>query len=107
MELSIKDRIYIPQMLPKQGKFTEFNLKRGIIGKVAITEKDRKDYSIEEDKEKGQIKWDVKKDIEMPLVVDLTKEELEYLRASCELLVDASYPDDFWFTVEKIYDAAQ
>ena len=107
MELSIKDRIYIPQMLPSKGKFTEFNLKRSIIGKVTITEKDREDYSIVENKEKGQIKWDVKKDKEMPLVVDFSKEELEYLRASCETLVDTAYPDDLWFTVEKIYNTTQ
>ena len=37
MELHIKDRIYIPQMLPQQNNFMGFNLKREIIKKVGLT----------------------------------------------------------------------
>lgn len=33
MDLHIKDRIYIPQMLPQQNNFMGFNLKREIIKK--------------------------------------------------------------------------
>ena len=106
MDLYIKDRFYIPQMLPAQGKFMEFNLKRGIIAKVAITEEDKKKYSIAEHQEDNSIKWDSKKDAENPLVVDFSKEELDYLKQSCEGLVESAYPDDFWLTVEKIYNAA-
>jgi hypothetical protein len=106
MELSIKDRFYIPQILPKQGKFREFNLKRGIIEKVAIRESDREKYSIQEQEEDGKIVWDSKKDAENPLTADFSKEELDYLKTSCENIVDTAYPDDFWVTVEKIYDAA-
>jgi hypothetical protein len=105
MDLRIKDRFYIPQMLPQQGKFKEFNLKRGIIAKTAITESDKEKYSIVEHKEDGKIEWDAKKDAEQPLVVDFSKEELEYLKTSCENLVETAFPDDFWLTVEKIYDA--
>lgn len=106
MELNIKDRIYILQIFPKQGKYAEFNLKRGIIDKVKLTEKDREFYSIKEDAEKGNVVWDITKDLSVPLTVDFSTEEIGYLRKSCEALVDVSYPDDFWRTVEKIYDAS-
>lgn len=106
MELNIKDRIYIPRMLPEQGKFMEFNLKRSIIQKVVLTDEDRDKYSIVEHKDEGRVEWDSNKDFECPLNVDFTKEELDYLKNSCEALVESAYPDDFWVTVEKIYDAA-
>ena len=106
MELHIKDRIYIPQLLPQSNNFMGFNLKREIIKKVALTVDDKENYSIEEDKENNRVVWNVEKDREQPLVVDFTKDEIEYLKAACEKLAEAPYPDDFWMTVEKIYDAA-
>lgn len=106
MELHIKDRIYIPQLLPQSNNFMGFNLKREIIKKVALTVDDKETYSIEEDKENNRVVWNVEKDREQPLVVDFTKDEIEYLKAACEKLAEAPYPDDFWMTVEKIYDAA-
>lgn len=106
MELNIKDRIYIPQLLPQQNTFMEYNLKRGIIGKVSITEGDKKEYAIVEDSEAGKVTWDSKKDAEMPLVVDFSPQEIEYLKKSCESLSASAYPDDLWATVEKIYNAA-
>lgn len=106
MELHIKDRIYIPQLLPQSNNFMGFNLKREIIKKVALTVDDKETYSIEEDKENNRVVWNVEKDREQPLVVDFTKDEIEYLKAACEKLAEAPYPDDFWITVEKIYDAA-
>lgn len=107
MDLFIKDRIYIPQMLPQQNSFMAFNLKREIIKKVALTEADRTTYNIEEDSENNRITWDIKKDREMPLVVEFSKDELNYLKQACESLAETNYPDDFWITVEKIYNAAQ
>jgi hypothetical protein len=93
-------------MLPGQGTFVEFSLKRGILKKIAVTEKDKTDYSIKERPEDGKIEWDARKDAKSPLTVEFSGEELEYLKKSCENLVEKDYPDDFWITVEKIYDAA-
>lgn len=107
MNLQIKDRIYIPQILPQQNNFMGFNLKRGILKKVSLTEEDRKTYSIEEDTEHSRVTWDINKDRECPLSVEFTKDEINYLKEACEKLAEANYPDDFWITVEKIYDAAQ
>lgn len=106
MNLHIKDRIYIPQLLPAQNSFMEYNLKRTIIKKVAITEKDREEYFITEDSKAGKVTWDAQKDMDSPLVVDFTTQEIEYLKKSCESLVESAYPDDLWVTVEKIYNAS-
>lgn len=106
MELHIKDRIYIPQLLPAQNSFMEYNLKREIIKKVALTEKDKEEYAIVEDAQAGKVTWDSKKDMEQPLVVDFSKQEIDYLKKSCEALAEAAYPDDLWATVKKIYNAA-
>jgi hypothetical protein len=106
MELYIKDRIYIPQLLPQQNTFMEYNLKRDIINKVAITDKDKEEYSIKEDAEGGKITWDSKKDIQVPAVIEFTKQEIDFLKKSCEALGETAYPDDLWVTVEKIYNVA-
>ena len=106
MELYIKERFYIPQMLPQQNTFMEFGLKRSILNKVEITEKDKKEYNIQEDQENNRITWDYKKDKECPLVVEFTEEETKFLKKSCEKLSEVNYPDDFWVVVEKIYNAA-
>ena len=38
MELNIKDRLYIPVILPKEGTFKEFNHKKEILHKIEISE---------------------------------------------------------------------
>ena len=108
MELHIKERIYIPQILPQQtSTFIDFNTKREIIKKVALNDADRKQYEIEENKEEQKITWNAQKDAETPLVVEFTKGEIELLKKACESLPNTAYPDDFWMVVEKIYDEAQ
>lgn len=107
MELHIKDRLFLPQILPVQNSFMDFNLKKSIINKTVISEEERASFNIKEDKEAGKITWDSEKDRVTPLNVEFTKEELDYLRRGCEALASDSYADDFWITVEKIYNAAQ
>lgn len=104
MELYIKDRIYIPQLLPKGGTFAEFNMKREILKKVSLTEKDREDYNIQEVPEEHRITWDSQKDAKEPLHVEFSQQEIDYMKKACESVVDTPYPDDFWVTVEKIYN---
>ena len=36
MELSVKDRLYLPSFLPARGNFKDFNLKKEILRKIAI-----------------------------------------------------------------------
>ena len=48
MDLHIKDRLLIPSIFPERGNFMDFNLKKSIARKIAISEQDRKDYEIVE-----------------------------------------------------------
>ena len=41
MELSIKDRLYIPGFLPKENNFKQFNIKKEILKKIEISEEER------------------------------------------------------------------
>lgn len=107
MELHIIDRIFIPSILPAENTFMDFNMKREIIKKVAITEADAEKYSIKEDKENHRTTWNAELDYDSPLVVDFTSQELAYLKSACEKLADKPAPDNLWATVEKIYEAAK
>lgn len=105
MELLIKDRLYIPAFLPKEGNFKDFNTKKSILNKIEITQDERQTVGLKENAETKRIEWDVEKDT--PLVVDFSAEEMQYLKTSCEKISDQSLPDDMWQTVERIYDAIQ
>lgn len=105
MELTIKDRLYIPALLPKEGNFQQFNLKKEIRRKVAISDKEREMLNLRENPETKRIEWDVAK--EMPLHVDFTQEEIDYLKNVCEKLSDEQLPDDMWSSVETVYNEAQ
>lgn len=107
MDLHIKDRLLIPSIFPERGNFMDFNLKKSIARKIAISEQDRKDYEIVEKKEEKRIEWNVQKDAETPLVVEFSKEELDYMRRSCEAIAGQQMPDEMWAVVERIYNEAQ
>ena len=102
MELSIKDRLYLPNFLPATGTFMDFNLKKSILRKIEISEEERKEINFRENKEESRLEWDVEK--ETPLNVDFSKEETDYLRKSFEKISDEELPDDMWETVKRIYD---
>lgn len=102
MELTIKDRLYIPALLPKEGNFQQFNLKKEIRHKVAISDKERETLNLRDNPETKRIEWDVAKEI--PLHVDFTQEEIDYLKSVCEKLSDEQLPDDMWSSVEAIYN---
>ncbi len=105
MELTIKDRLYLPTFLPARGNFKEFNLKKEILRKIAIGDEERKEINLRENAEDKRIEWDVEK--EKPLTVEFSKDEKEYLRASCEKISDEELPDDMWDTVSRLYDFIQ
>lgn len=102
MELLIKDRLYIPALLPKEGNFKQFNLKKEILRKIEITSREREHIGLKENADTQRIEWDVEKDT--PLTVDFSREELEYLKESCERISDQQLPDDMWGSVEKLYN---
>lgn len=102
MELQIKDRLYIPTFLPKEGTFKQFNLKKEILRKIEITENERQEVGLAENKETKRIEWDITKD--KPLAVEFSTDEMSYLKESCEKLSDEQLPDDMWGCIEKIYN---
>ena len=61
MDLHIKDRLLIPSIFPERGNFMDFNLKKSIARKIAISEQDRKDYEIVEKKEESELNGTFKK----------------------------------------------
>lgn len=105
MELSIKDRLYLPTFLPERGNFKQFNHKKEILRKISIADDERKEINLHENEESKRIEWDVEK--EVPLRVDFSEDEMKYLQEACEKISDEALPDDMWSTVEKIYDALQ
>ena len=103
MELSIKDRLYLPNFLPAKGTFMDFNLKKSILRKIEISEEERKEINFRENQEDNRLEWDVEK--ETQLIVDFSNDEMEYLRRACEKISDEELPDDMWATVEAVYNA--
>ena len=77
MELSVKDRLYLPSFLPARGNFKDFNLKKEILRKIAIPDEERKAIGLHENAEDKRIEWDVEK--EKPLAVEFSGDEMEYL----------------------------
>lgn len=102
MELTIKDRLYLPSFLPARGNFKEFNLKKDILRKIAISDDERQEINLRENAEDKRIEWDVEK--ERPLLVEFSKEEMDYLKKACERISDEELPDDMWATVEAVYN---
>jgi len=85
----------------------EFNLKKSILSKIALTEQDKEDYEIVEKKDEKRIEWNVQKDHEQPLVVDFSKDELAYMHKACEQISGQQLPDDVWGVVEHIFNESQ
>ena len=103
MELSIKDRLYLPVFLPKEGNFKQFNLKKEILRKIEISEQEREAINLHENADTKRIEWDNEKESSMH--IDLSKDEIEYLKMVCEKISDENLPDDMWGTVSTIYDS--
>lgn len=61
MDLHIKDRLLIPSIFPERGNFMDFNLKKSIARKIAISGQDRKDYEIVEKRKKSELNGTFKK----------------------------------------------
>ena len=51
MELTIKDRLYLPTFLPQKGNFRQFNLKKEVLRKISISEDERKEIELHENEE--------------------------------------------------------
>ena len=105
MELKIKDRLLIPTILPKEGTFTQFNLKMSILVKLELSADEIKEFKLRPNDEAGMVEWDVRK--EAPLVPMFPHEEMVYLNESCENNSDKALHDDVWTTIDVLYNAIQ
>ncbi len=77
MELHIIDRLAIPALLPKEGNFKQYNLKKSILSKIEIGEQEREEVNLRQNPETNRIEWDTEKDT--PLTILFSHEEMEFL----------------------------
>jgi hypothetical protein len=102
MELHIIDRLCIPALLPKEGNFRQYNLKKSILSKIEISEQERGELNLRQNPDTNRIEWDAEKDV--PITVPFTHEEMDFLKEFCEKLSDEPQPDYMWATIERIWD---
>lgn len=85
MNLTIKDRILIPEILPESGDMVEMILVRSIQKKVEITAKDIDYYEIKTN-ESGNTQWNGSKD--KGVDIEFENSEIEILKRSFQKLND-------------------
>lgn len=85
MNLTIKDRILIPEILPESGDMVEMILVRSIQKKVEITAKDIDYYEIKTN-ESGNTQWNGSKDTGVD--IEFENSEIEILKRSFQKLND-------------------
>lgn len=107
MQLYIKDRLYIMQILPAQNTLLDFKLKKDLLKKIGLSEQDEKEYNITLEKENGRVVWDVEKDKANPIEVEFTDSETKYLLSACEQVADNVFPDEVWETIDRLYESIQ
>lgn len=61
MDLHIKDRLLIPSIFPERGSFMDYNLKKSIVRKIAISDQDKKEYEIVEKRKRNELNGMFKK----------------------------------------------
>lgn len=102
MKLQIKDRLFIPSILPRTGTFAQFNLKKAIISKIRISDEEAESIGLKRFPEDDRIEWDASK--EVAIEVEFTKEEAEYIKAGCEAASGEQNTDDIWLIIERLYN---
>ena len=85
MNLTIKDRIIMVDLLPEQGGMIDMILVRSISDRVALTAKEITDFSVVQ--EGNSVRWDQSKD--SGVEIDFEMSEIELLKRRVQEL-DAS-----------------
>ena len=74
MNLTIKDRIIMVDLLPEQGGMIDMILVKSISDKVALTAKEITDFSVVQ--EGNSVKWDQSKDTGVEIGFEMSEIEL-------------------------------
>lgn len=74
MELTVKDRIVMIDLLPEQGGIIDMILVKSISSKVALTAKEITDFSVKQ--EGNSVKWDQSKDMGVEIGFEMSEIEL-------------------------------
>lgn len=106
MKLGIKDRLVLLQVIPGdlELSFSEFMAKKAFMNKLTISDEDKKEFEIETDEASNSIKWNVKKDIENPLTIEIDQATKEWLKKTMEAISDKKYTDSVWDTLERVFN---
>lgn len=105
IKLQVKDRLYLSKILPKETTFMEYAVKRSIMNKIEFKQNEAAELELKQGPQNGALSWNIKKDYENPLVVNLSDDEISLLKNGAEALMgDGKYPDELWVLVEKIYN---
>lgn len=100
----IKERLYLMNVLPKENSLVDYQLKKGLIKKLEITDSDKELYGFSVEDGGGSIKWDPKKDFENPAEFELSDQERDYARNAVESASDGTHNDEYWMVLTGIYE---
>lgn len=106
MKLYLKERIYLLNILPQKAvSYKTFSIKKELIQKLSISEEDKEKYKIvANDDEAKSISWDYKYDQEHPLELTFNEDLANYLKDTCESILENEYTDDIWNLIERIFE---
>jgi len=91
MNLTILDRIILPNILPAEGSFDTLILKKDVLEKVQITQKELEKYEIRA--EEGRVIWN-EAGAKYELEVELTELETKLVTEQLKKLDDDNKLDD-------------
>lgn len=104
VKLHVKERLYLMNILPQENSLVNYQLKKGLIQKIEVSEKEKEELSFQVNEKTKDITWDAQKDFENPTEFDFNDQERQYVRDAIEKLSDGSHPDEFWLIVTNVYD---
>ena len=106
-KLHIKERLYLMNILPQENSLVNFQLKKGLMKKVELTDEDREKFEIKVYEESQNMTWNAQKDFDNPTEFEFSDMECEYVRKAIEALSDGQHPDEYWLIVTTLYDKLQ
>lgn len=101
MKLTLKERLGILNILPKQGDFVTMTAKADLVDKIKVTQEEIKELHIETIPE-GGLKWDGKKDLAKEF--EITDLETKIVKDELKRLDDAKQISDEILLIYKKFN---